>query len=121
MEKKDSLYSNIIHMMNVIPIRIVRVMAMEAFFIWFLEIMWWDVVINTPDDARRIVFNRGMWMGMRGLIPRGGHLLPRLMSGNQYSWMNDQNNLTNSRISDRMKIIREFFIKVWINFVCFPR
>lgn len=48
------------HSIKVIPIRIVRVMALEDFFIWFLEIMWCDVVMNTPDEVRRIVFRRGI-------------------------------------------------------------
>lgn len=60
-------------------------------------------------------------MGVRGSIPEGGHLSPRLISGSQYSWMNDQNILTNSMVSDRMKIIREFFVSLWIKFVCLPR
>jgi hypothetical protein len=38
-------------------------------------------VIETPDDNKRIVFRRGILIGLKELIDRGGHICPNSTVG----------------------------------------
>lgn len=37
---------------------------------------WWAQVTVTPEDKRIIVFKRGTWIALNGVIPEGGHKRP---------------------------------------------
>jgi len=37
--------------------------------------------METPDDNRRIVFNRGILIGLKDLIDKGGHICPNSTVG----------------------------------------
>jgi len=42
----------------------------------FSIIEWWVQVTVIPEDRRIIVFSSGIWNGLNGLIPIGGHIIP---------------------------------------------
>jgi hypothetical protein len=53
-------------------------------FVWlnlFSNNLWWAHVIEIPDDNKIIVFNRGIWKGLKGVIPLGGQFIPISIAG----------------------------------------
>lgn len=68
-------------------------------------------VIETPEDNKIIVFNRGMLIGLNGLIPIGGHCIPISIVGANLLWKNaqkkDEKNITSDIIN---KIIPHFIL-----------
>lgn len=81
-----------------------------AFFIFLFDIVWCAHVMNTPDEIRIIVFKMGSSRGLMGVIPFGGHIDPRVMSGARHSCRNVQNSLVNSITSDRINRIILIFV-----------
>jgi len=51
---------------------------------------WWAHVTVTPDLNRIIVFNRGIWKGLKIIIPEGGHISPISSVGLSLLWKKDQ-------------------------------
>jgi len=43
----------------------------------------WAYVIVAPDDNKIVVFRRGIWNGLKGLILVGGHCAPNSMLGDK--------------------------------------
>ena len=45
------------------------------------------------------VFKRGTWKVLSGVIPKGGHIQPTIISGDSLLWKNLQKNLKKNIIS----------------------
>jgi len=73
-ENGASLYSNPWNKEKIPPKEIVKINASLALLKFLFSISWWDHVIETPDDKRRIVFRRGILIGLNEVIDRGGHI-----------------------------------------------
>lgn len=43
--------------------------------------LWWDHVIEMPEERRIKVLRRGIWNGLKLLIPFGGQARPSSKSG----------------------------------------
>jgi hypothetical protein len=54
----------------------VRNKAIFAFAKFFFNISWCDQVTATPEDSNKIVFNRGILIGLNDTIERGGQACP---------------------------------------------
>ena len=58
---------------------------------WFLFIkLWWAQVTVTPEASKIAVFNKGIWNGLKGIIPIGGHIDPNSMAGERLLWKKAQ-------------------------------
>lgn len=54
------------------------------------NISWCVHVTVTPDANKIIVFNKGIWKGLKGKIPQGGHKEPISIVGLNLEWKNAQ-------------------------------
>lgn len=84
----------------------------------FLERAWWDHVIDTPDDNKMIVFNKGILNWLNGVTLLGGHLKPSVVSGESLEWKKAQKKERKKKISEVInKIIPHFMfletLKEW--------
>jgi len=73
------------------------------------NISWWDHVIDTPEDRSRIVFRRGILIGLNALILIGGHSCPSSTVGEILLWKNAQKNEMKKNTSDEMNRIIPIF------------
>jgi hypothetical protein len=49
---------------------------------WLFSIsLWWAQVTEIPEDRRIIVFNRGIWKGLKGAMFFGGQDIPISIAG----------------------------------------
>jgi hypothetical protein len=72
-----------------------------ADFILFI-IAWWAHVTETPDDRRRMVFRRGILIGLKELMDKGGHIWPSSTVGEILLWKNAQKKDTKKNTSEMM-------------------
>jgi hypothetical protein len=75
------LYSNPWNKENTIPRVIVKIKANLDLLKFLFNISWWDHVMDTPEDSKRIVFKRGILIGLNELIDKGGHICPNSTVG----------------------------------------
>lgn len=54
------------------------------------NINWWAHVTLTPEANKIIVFNNGIWNGLNGKIPQGGHNDPNSIVGLNLEWKKAQ-------------------------------
>lgn len=54
----------------------------------------------SPDVIRINVFRRGIWVGLNGMIPLGGHNVPISTAGLSLLWKNPQKNEMKKNTSD---------------------
>jgi len=102
MQNGASAYSNPCRAVNTPPRRIVVVRDVFVLLIFPFSISWWAHVTVTPEDRRRIVFKRGILIGLNDLIETGGHLCPSSIVGEILLWKNAQKNDAKNNTSDRM-------------------
>jgi len=57
-------------------------------------------VTVTPEDNKRIVFNKGILIGLNELIATGGQCCPNSMFGEILLWKNPQKNEIKKNTSD---------------------
>jgi len=108
-EKGAVVYSSSWNSEKVAPRIIVIFNESFAFLKFFFIISWWDHVIVTPEDKRRIVFNRGILIGLKGWMKEGGQFCPSSIVGESLLWKKAQKNETKNRISDAMNRIIPVF------------
>jgi hypothetical protein len=109
MQNGASMYSNPWKAVNVAPSRMVIVRALVALdFILFI-MAWCAHVTDTPDESRRMVFKRGILIGLNAVIDRGGHIWPSSTVGEILLWKNAQKNDTKKNTSDAMNRIIPVF------------
>jgi hypothetical protein len=71
-----STYSNPWNPVKIVPRDTVSKRENFALLKFLLIISWCDQVILTPEDRSRMVFSRGILMGLNALIEVGGHICP---------------------------------------------
>jgi hypothetical protein len=59
----------------------------------------------TPEPKRIAVFNRGIWKGLKALIPSGGQRLPISTLGERLLWKNAQKKEKKKRTSETINKI----------------
>lgn len=68
---------------------------------WLSSIIAWCAQVTViPDDKRIIVFNKGTWKGLNGLIPVGGQFKPISAVGASLLWKNAQKNEKKNKTSE---------------------
>jgi hypothetical protein len=77
-----------------------RALAALSFILFIMA--WCAHVTETPDERRRIVFNRGILIGLNEIIDIGGHICPSSIVGEILLWKNAQKKETKKHTSDRM-------------------
>jgi len=85
-----------------LPRRLLKSMLAWPCWNFLFSISWWDHVIETPDDKRRIVFRRGILIGLNEVIDRGGHIWPSSTVGEILLWKNAQKNEIKKNTSDEI-------------------
>ena len=109
MQKGASIYSNAWNIVKIVPKIIVNVKALFAFLKFILIISWWDHVILTPEESRKIVFSNGILIGLKELIENGGHDCPNSIVGEILLWKKAQKKDTKNNTSEAInKIIPVF-------------
>lgn len=68
-------------------------------------IAWWAHVTVAPEDKRIVVFNKGIWNGLKGWIPKGGQYIPISIVGANLLWKNAQKKEKKNKTSDRINKI----------------
>jgi len=81
-----SMYSNACNVEKYIPRRHVISNLLILFFILFSSIVWCLHVTVTPEDRSRIVFRRGIFIGLNVCTCEGGHICPISMFGLVLLW-----------------------------------
>lgn len=78
--------------------------------------LWWDQVIEIPEESRIIVFNRGIIKGLKTSIIIGGHFIPNSINWINLKWKNLQKKDKKKKISEIInKIIPDFILKNTLN------
>jgi hypothetical protein len=108
-QKGASLYSNPWKKEKITPNVIVKVKANFALLKFLFSISWWDQVIETPEERSKIVFKRGILIGLKEVIERGGHDCPSSMVGEILLWKKAQKKDTKKNTSDVIKRIMPVF------------
>lgn len=83
----------------------VNINLFEACFKLFSIILWCAHVTVIPDEIKIRELSRGISSGLNGLIPRGGHLNPNSILGDNELWKNLQKNEMKKNTSDTIKSI----------------
>ena len=58
-----------------------------------------------PDDSKIIVFNKGIWKGLKGIIPFGGQAIPISTAGDKLLWKKAQKKEKKNNTSDTINKI----------------
>lgn len=77
-------------------------------------------VIEIPDASKIKVFNNGILIGLKDLIPKGGHCIPTSTAGDNLLWKNAQKNDEKNSTSDMINSIIPHFILLITFLVCSP-
>ena len=82
-------------------------------FAEFSSILWWDHVMEAPENKRTVVFKRGILIGLKGSIISGGHICPISGVFESLLWKKDQKKARKKKISEEinrtMPSFRPFF------------
>ena len=90
-------------------------------WVWFDSIIaWWAHVTVAPEDNKIVVFNNGIWNGLKGWIPRGGQYIPTSIVGDSLLWKNAQKKEKKNKTSDRINKIIPHRRPVTTTEVCNP-
>lgn len=115
MQKGASAYSNPWNVVKILPNRMVRTKENFAFLKFSFNISWWDHVMVTPDDKSKMVFRRGILMGLKEIIEVGGQDWPSSTVGEMLLWKkaqkNEAKNRTSEAINKTMPVFNPFITK----------
>jgi hypothetical protein len=89
-------------MVKIIPKKIVNINAILDLLKFSFNISWWDHVILTPDESNRIVFNKGILIGLKEIIEEGGQDWPNSIVGEILLWKKAQKKDTKNNTSEAM-------------------
>lgn len=83
-------------------------------------------MIDTPDARRMAVLSRGTDMGLRGIIPVGGHVHPSSNVGESLLWKKAQKKAEKNMISEVINksmphSIPRWTLSVWNPFIVLSR
>jgi len=102
-ENDASMYSKPCKTENRTPKEIVKYKANNLFCLLLLKIEWWHQVTVTPEEIKSKVFNKGMFIGLKGITLRGGQICPNSKVGEILLWKKAQKKEKKNRISDKIK------------------
>jgi len=91
------------------PSVIVRDNDLFDFLYLFFSISWWAQVTENPDDNRRIVFIKGILIGLKEVIEFGGQVCPNSKVGEILLWKNAQKKEIKNSTSEAMNRIIPVF------------
>lgn len=115
MQNGASAYSNPWNVVKILPNRMVRIKESFAFLKFSFSISWWDQVMVTPDDKSRMVFRRGILMGLKEMIEVGGQDWPSSTVGEMLLWKkaqkNEAKNRTSEAINKTIPVFKPFITK----------
>lgn len=100
MENGASWYSYACRRVKYTPSKIVK---NKAWVVWdelFSIKLWWAQVTVTPEVNKIIVFNKGIWKGLNGIIFFGGQIIPNSIVGAKLLWKKAQKNEIKKKISE---------------------
>lgn len=120
MEKDASIYSTACKIEKYTPSITVIASLIVALLMSFSMILWWAQVTVIPDDKRIIVFSKGIWNALNGVIPEGGQLIPISRVGDSLLWKNPQKNERKKNTSEVINKIIPIFNPVNTLNVCSP-
>lgn len=106
------MYSNPWNIEKIAPREIVENKEKAAHEKFSFKIAWWDQVTVTPEERSKIVFNKGILIGLNVLILRGGHAWPNSMVGEILLWKNAQKNEAKNNTSEEINRIIPVFSPV---------
>jgi hypothetical protein len=86
----------------------------------FSSRLWCAQVTVTPDASRIAVFSRGICIGLKGVIPVGGHIDPNSIVGDSLLWKNAQKKDTKNKTSEIINRIIPHRSPVVTLLVCMP-
>lgn len=96
-------------------------MARIELLIFFIKKQWWAQVIVAPEDSKITEFNRGIPIGIKVWILRGGQFVPNSILGVILLWKKAQKNLLKNMISEIINIIILYFINFIEVLECPPK
>jgi len=99
-EKVASWYSNPCSMENKIPKVTVTTKAFNLVILSDNKNAWWHQVIDTPEERSNNVFNKGILMGLKGIIIWGGQIWPNSKLGEILLWKKAQKKEAKNKTSE---------------------
>lgn len=114
-ENEASIYSNNWSIEKYRPKITVIINPLEVCEWLFFNKAWWAQVIETPEDNKISVLRRGIWRGLKGIIPAGGQFIPNSILGDKEEWKKAQKKEIKKNTSDTINKI----IPICIPFVTF--
>jgi len=102
-EKVASMYSNPCNIENKIPKEIVKYRDNKLCCFILLKIEWWHQVTDTPEEIRSKVLSKGMLIGLKGIMLRGGQDWPSSNEGETLLWKKAQKKEKKNKTSDKIK------------------
>jgi len=120
MQKGASIYSNPCNAVKITPREIVAIRDITDLEKFFFNISWWDHVTVTPEDKSRIVFIRGILIGLKVVIDKEGQFCPSSIVGEILLWKNAQKKDTKNKTSDTINKIIPIFKPFMTSKECIP-
>lgn len=99
-QNEASIYSIAWRAVKYKPNTIVNKRPCFAWVKLFSTIEWWAQVTVTPDLNKIVVFNKGIWKGLKDEIPLGGQTPPNSIVGLNLLWKNAQKNEKKNKTSE---------------------
>lgn len=119
-QKGASMYSNPCSIVKIIPRVIVIIKEITDLEKFFFSISWCDQVTVTPEDNNRMVFIRGILIGLKVLIDMEGQFCPNSIVGEILLWKNAQKKDTKKRTSDTINRTIPIFSPFITSDECIP-
>lgn len=119
-QKGASMYSKAWNVVKIAPRVIVKIRAIFDLLKFFFSISWWDQVILTPDDNNKIVFKRGILIGLKDTIEEGGQDCPNSTVGEILLWKKAQKKETKKSTSEAINSTIPVFNPFITKFEWFP-
>lgn len=119
-QKGASTYSKPWSIVKIAPSMIVMIKDVEDLEKFFFSISWWDQVTVTPEDKSKIVFIRGILIGLKVTIDKEGQFCPNSIVGEILLWKKAQKKDTKKRTSDKINSTIPIFNPFITSRECIP-
>jgi len=120
MQKGASRYSNPCSIVKIAPKVIVIISGSVDLEKSFFNISWWDHVTVTPEDRSKIVFIRGILIGLKVIIDKEGQFCPSSIVGEILLWKNAQKKDTKNKTSETINKTIPIFSPFMTSKECIP-
>lgn len=115
-----STYSNPCNAVKITPKVIVMAKEITDLENFFFNISWWHQVTVTPEDRSRIVFIKGILIGLKVTMDKEGHICPNSIVGEILLWKNAQKKDAKNKTSDTINRIIPIFNPFITSEECIP-